>query len=135
MIILTLAIVLCNENLDYLFLNIAEIPIITPAAIIPVMPIVSFDWNKNAEPKKTAADKMLPESIALFFFVVCFCISLFSSMNFFISGAIVIVSSIVFAKRENDLLISSIYASLISDSSSRICRKTLINLKSTLCVW
>ena len=63
MIILTLAIVLCNENLDYLFLNIAEIPIITPAAIIPVMPIVSFDWNKNAEPKKTAADKMLPEAL------------------------------------------------------------------------
>ena len=38
-----------------------------PEAIIPKIPTVSFDWNKNAEPKNTAADKMLPDSIALFF--------------------------------------------------------------------
>ena len=73
MLSLTLAIVLWNENLDYLFLNRAEIPIIMPAAIIPDTPTVSFDWNKNAEPKNTAADKILPESIVLFFFVDCFC--------------------------------------------------------------
>ena len=47
----------------YFFLNKAEIPIITPEAIIPSTPTVSFDWNKNAEPKNTAADKMLPDSI------------------------------------------------------------------------
>ena len=61
--ILTIAIVLWNKNLDYLFLNKAEIPIMTPEAIIPSTPTVSFDWNINAEPRNTAADKMLPDSI------------------------------------------------------------------------
>ncbi|SVA19430.1 uncharacterized protein METZ01_LOCUS72284, partial [marine metagenome] len=62
-------------------------------AIIPIVPMVSFDWNRNAEPKNTAPDKILPESNVfeprLFF---C-CRTRFSSMNFFISGAIVRVSS------------------------------------------
>ena len=61
--ILTVAIVLRKEIFSYFFLNSAEIPIITPETIIPSTPIVSFDWNRYAEPRKTAADKMLPESI------------------------------------------------------------------------
>ncbi len=63
MLILTLAIVLCNKNKDYLFLNFVVRPIITPAAIIPAIPKISFDWKINAEPKKTDADKILPDSI------------------------------------------------------------------------
>ena len=31
-------------------------------AIIPIVPMVSFDWKRNAEPKNTAPDKILPES-------------------------------------------------------------------------
>ena len=31
-------------------------------AIIPMIPRVSFDWNRNAEPKNTAPDNILPES-------------------------------------------------------------------------
>ena len=35
---------------------------ITADAIIPVTPMISFDWNVNADPKNTAPDKMLPDS-------------------------------------------------------------------------
>ena len=79
---------------------------ITADAIIPMIPRVSFDWNRNAEPKNTAPDNILPESNVfeprLFF---C-CIIRFSSMNFFISGAIVRVASSVFANLLNECLIS-----------------------------
>lgn len=40
----------------------AKIAKILIDAIIPDIPIISFDWNKNAEPRKTAEDRILPES-------------------------------------------------------------------------
>ena len=122
-------------SLDKRFLAATNIPIIAADAIIPIIPSVSFDWNRNAEPKNTAPDKMLPDN-NVFEPCLFFCSrTRFSSMNFFISGAIVRVSSSVFANLLNECLISSMYASLIKCSSSKISLRTLMNLKSTLCVW
>ena len=60
-----------KTGLCYLFLNKAKTPKITTDAIIPAMPSVSFVWNRNADPIKTAEDTILPESIAFDF---CFMI-------------------------------------------------------------
>ena len=109
-------IVLC-----YLFLNAAKMPKITTEAIIPAMPSVSFVWNKNAEPIKTAEDVMLPERIAFDFCFICCCKMRFSSMYFFNSGAIVTASLTDCANFFKENLISSTYASLIKFSSSIIC--------------
>ena len=86
-------------------------PKIATEAIIPAIPSVSFVWNRNADPIKTADDTILPESIAFDFCFICCCKMRFSSMYFFNSGAIVIVSSTDFAKRENDFFISSMSVS------------------------
>ena len=76
---------------------------------MPVIPMVSFDEYKTAEPTKMAAESMLPESRILDLgFAFKSWIDLLSSMNFFNSGAIDIVASIDFANLWNEYLSSSI---------------------------
>ena len=63
------------------------------APIIPMVAVVLFAEYKMAEPMNTADDNMLPANKVFCFGLLISCNDLFSSRNFFSSGAMEMVAS------------------------------------------